>query len=308
MGQDDFVGLGLSSRASSSINDPDRLTCIFPCVTEIDWPWHCSICYEQKPQAFLPLNVAGATVPGFGVLLNPLLALVAVSLANAGPAPHQYFVPICASCRPFSLSEIICPDEPTETALGLVSAGNGCVGIAFASSDYSRAFLKANAHLAFPNGEGLADFKAKDNLNAARAERAKKEKAPGWKIDEDRLLKILSELESVKSFFAKPNIPPAKLSTAMSKCEAPASETIVGLADFTTFGSAKRALLFGLEGIYYKGLMSADRLPYSEFPSCVFGLSKSSPSISAGEKKLIPLGHFPLLRVFGEIKHAVEES
>lgn len=67
MGEDDFVGLGLSSRASSSINDPERLNCVFPVLAEIDWPWRCSICHEQAPQTFIDLNVAGATVPGFGL-------------------------------------------------------------------------------------------------------------------------------------------------------------------------------------------------------------------------------------------------
>src|SRR6185436_15225136 len=173
MAEDGFVGLGLSSRASSTINDPDRLTCVFPALAEIDWPWRCSICYDQPPQSFIPLNVVGATGPGFQVLLNPLLALAAVSLAQAGPAPELYFVPVCASCRPFNLTDIICPDAPTETVLGEVSAGSGCVAIAFASAAYAREFLGINQHLAFPNGEGLAKFKAKENLRAARDERAK---------------------------------------------------------------------------------------------------------------------------------------
>lgn len=116
----------------------------------------------------------------------------------------------------------------------------------------------------------------------------------------------------MKSFFAKPNIPPAKLSNAMSKCEAPTGETIVGLADLTIFGSAKRAILFGREGTYYKGLAKADRIVYGEFPACVFGYAKGSPAISAGEKRFLPLGspalRMPLMRVLGAIKHLVEKS
>ena len=311
MGEDDFVGLGLSSRASSSINDPERLKCVFPALAEIDWPWRCSICYEQPPQTFIDLNVAGATMPGFGVLMNPLLALAAVAVASAGPAPELYAVPICTGCRPFALSDLVCTERPRETTLGLVSAGNGCVAVAFANAEYGREFLKANAHLAFPNGEGLANFNAKESLKAARAERAKKVK-PGWEIEEDRLLKILSELETVKSYFAKPNIPAAKLSNAMSKCEAPAGETIVGLADLTIFGSAKRAILFGRKGTYYKGLAKADRIAYGEFPECVFGYAKGSPAISAGAKRFLPFGspalRMPLMHVLGQIKHLVEES
>jgi hypothetical protein len=306
---DDFVGLGLSSRASSTINDADRVRCVFPALAEIDWPWRCSVCYDRPPQSFIALNVVGATGPGFQVLLNPLLALAAVSLAQAGPAPEIYLAPICSECRPFNLTDIVFPHEPEETTLGSVCVGNGCVGIAFASADYSREFIRINEHLVFPNGEGLANFTAKENLKAAREERTKRHKPVGWKIQEERLREILKDFEPVKAFSAKPDIPPAKLSTASIKCEVPPSETIVGLLDLTTFGSAKRAILFGLEGIYGKGVSKAQHLPYNEFPSCVFTQAKGSPAISAGEKGTLPFGgvgkQYPLLRVLGRIKHEV---
>lgn len=305
MAEEGFVGLGLSSRAASTINDPDRMTCVFPALAEIDWPWRCSICYDQPPQSFIPLNVV--MVPGFQVLLNPVLAFAAVAAQQGSSAPELYFVPVCASCRPFDLTTIICPDAPTETVLGEVCAGNGCVAIAFANAAYARDFLEVNKHLAFPNGEGLANFKAKENLQAARAERAKRQQPAGWKIDEARLLEILKDFEAVKAFFAKPNISSAKLTTASAKCEVPADESIVGLLDLTTFGSAKRAILFGLEGVYCKGLGAAQRLPYNEFASCVFTFAKGSPAISTGEKGTLPFGgvakQHPLLRVLGRIKN-----
>lgn len=307
-----FVGLGLSSRASSSINDAERLTCFFPAVTEIDWPWRCAICYDQPPTSFLVLNVCSATGPGFEVLLNPLLALVAVSLAGAGPAPEIYTVPVCPACRPFSVSDIVCTTQDDETLLGMVSAARGCVAIAFASTNYAREFLDANQHLAFSNVEGLQGLKIKENLKAAREHRAQKSKPPGWKMSEDRLLEILKEFESVKSFFAKPAIPAAKLETAVAKCEVPPHETIVGLADLTLFGSAKRALLFGLEGIYCKGLSSAQRFPYNEFPARVFAQAKGMPAITVGENTNLPAGSLaltiPLQRVLGRIKHEVLQS
>jgi len=312
--EDDFVGLGLSSRAaaSSSINDAERLTCFFPAVTDIDWPWRCSICYDQPPQSFLTLNVCAATGPGFEVLMNPLLAIAAVSLAQAGPAPEVYAVPVCSECRGFSLKDIVCLGEDRETTLGMVAAANGWVSIAFASSNYGREFLKANEHLAFSDIEGLRNFKVKEKLKAAREERAKKSKPPGWKIEEAHLLQILKEFDSVKSFFAKPDIPPAKLSIATVKCEVPAAETVVGLADLTFFGSAKRAMVFGLEGIYCKGLSKVQRLPYNEFPSYVFSVTKGAPAISAGENRTLPFSSVSMLvalqRVLGKIKHEVIQS
>jgi hypothetical protein len=313
MAQDDFVGLGLSSRASSTINDPDRVTCVFPALTDIDWPWHCSICYDQEPQSFVVLNVVGATAPGFQVLLNPLLAVAAVAAQQGSPAPEYYFVPVCPACRPFGLTEpIVVPDNPSETLLGEMSAGNGCVAIAFANAAYAREFLELNRHLAFPNGEGIADFKPKESLQASREERAKRHKAAGWKIDEARLAEILKEFESVKSFFTKPNIPSAKLATASAKCEVPAGETIVGLLDLTTFGSGKRAIVFGLEGVYAKGMGAAQRLPYNEFPSCVFTQAKGSPAIAAGDGRVFPASgigkQYPLLKILGQIKNEVMQS
>jgi hypothetical protein len=307
--ENDFVGLGLSSRASSSINDAERLTCFFPALSEIDWPWRCSICYDQSPQSFLTLNVCSATMPGFQVMLNPLLALAAVSLAQSGPAPEVYAVPICSECRPFGLSDIVCTGEERETTLGMVAAASGWVSIAFASSNYGREFLQINEHLAFSEIEMLRNFKVKEKLKAAREERARKVKPAGWKIAEDRLLRILKEFDSVKSFFAKPDIPPAKLSVATMKCEVPPAETVVGLADLTFFGSAKRAMLFGLEGIYCKGLSKVQRFPYNEFPSYVFSVAKGAPAISAGEDRTLPFSSpsmlFALQRVLGKIKHEV---
>ena len=309
--EDDFVGLGLSSRAaaSSSINDADRLTCFFPAVADIDWPWRCSICYDQPPQSFLILNVCAATGPGYEVLLNPVLAIAAVSLAQAGPAPEVYAVPVCSECRGFNPKDVVCTDQERETVLGMVAAASGWVSVAFASSNYGREFLQRNEHLAFSDIEAIRNFKLKEQLNAAREERAKKSKPPGWRIEEDRLLQILKEFDSVKSFFAKPDIPAAKLSVATVRCEVPAAETVVGLADLTFFGSAKRAMLFGLEGIYCKGLSKVQRLPYNEFPSYVFSLTKGAPAISAGENRTLPFSSpgmlLALQRVLGIIKHEV---
>src|SRR6185436_4855354 len=168
-------------------------------------------------------------------------------------------------------------------------------------------FLGINQHLAFPNGEGLAKFKAKENLRAARDERAKLHKPVGWRLEEERLLEILKDFEPVKAFFAKPNIPSGKLATASAKCEVPANESIVGLLDLTTFGSAKRAILFGLEGVYCKGMGAAQRLPYNEFPSCVFTQAKGAPAITAGDGRTFPASgagkQYPLLRVLGQIKY-----
>jgi hypothetical protein len=196
--------------------------------------------------------------------------------------------------------------------LGSVAAGNGCVAIAFASADYAGEFLRANENLVFANGEGLSDFKAKENLKAAHETRARRHKPAGWKINEARLLEILSDFEPVKAFAAKPNIPANKLSTAIGKCEVPATEEVVGLLDLRMFGSAKRAILFGREGIYCKGLGRAQRFSYNEFPSCVFTQAKGSPAISAGEKGTIPFGshasQYPLLRVLQRIKREVELS
>jgi tetratricopeptide (TPR) repeat protein len=76
-------------------------------------------------------------------------------------------------------------------------------------------------------------------------------------------------------FFVDPDIPEKKKSNARSKCEVPWGERILGLIDFTAWGSAKDSLVFGEKGIYYhNGWLSSDRgagsLRYAKFPKRKF--------------------------------------
>lgn len=48
--------------------------------------------------------------------------------------------------------------------------------------------------------------------------------------------------------------------------QGPASERVLALLDLTFFGSAKEAVVFGTQAIYYRGSASQFSIPYGELP------------------------------------------
>ncbi len=88
----------------------------------------------------------------------------------------------------------------------------------------------------------------------------------------DRLHSLLADAREVQGCFLAPEIPRDKLANARAAAWVPLSEEIEAMVDFTTFGSAKKAALFGRHGIYFATGLDDGYLPYSEFPDVVFEL------------------------------------
>ncbi len=82
--------------------------------------------------------------------------------------------------------------------------------------------------------------------------------------------------------FITPNIPSQKLNTACLNCHVPHGEPILGLIDHTVFGSAKKCLLIGTQGIYFRndwsssvsGISGTFHVPYSDLVSYLIGVRK----------------------------------
>jgi hypothetical protein len=89
-----------------------------------------------------------------------------------------------------------------------------------------------------------------------------------------QVLAILQRYASGMGFHLWPNIPPKKLAKAKSKVTIPADETILGLVDCSSFGTASDSLLFGSQGFYYHHSVSSRPNPgtvsYATFPTLEF--------------------------------------
>jgi hypothetical protein len=95
------------------------------------------------------------------------------------------------------------------------------------------------------------------------------------------LRSVLARWASQEDVHLEPNIPSKKLANAIRSSGAPPDETIVGLVDCTTLGSATDCLMFGLDGLYWHN-GSASKSPgpgslgYSELATATF----ERPSLS----------------------------
>jgi serine/threonine protein kinase len=100
--------------------------------------------------------------------------------------------------------------------------------------------------------------------------------------------------------FLSPYIPANKLQAACLTCQVPHGESILGLIDHTVFGSAKKCLLFGAQGIYFHNDWTSAAsgmffVSYSDLVSYNIGKNKWG-EIGLGSQLAISIigGKFPL--------------
>jgi hypothetical protein len=67
----------------------------------------------------------------------------------------------------------------------------------------------------------------------------------------DTVLQLLQQAGKHSELFVAPAIPESKRKNAVAACKLPADDTVVGLVDFTIFGSATDACIFGRRRLYY---------------------------------------------------------
>jgi len=110
-----------------------------------------------------------------------------------------------------------------------------------------------------------------EEVLAVRAHLDEKRVPSPGQLAEEVLLPLLRGCLPQRDLHVAPDIPDKKLANACQTCRVPQGERILALIDATVFGSAKNALLFGREGIYYHNDWSSKvagpgLVPYIEFP------------------------------------------
>jgi hypothetical protein len=92
---------------------------------------------------------------------------------------------------------------------------------------------------------------------------------------QQRIVEILRSHDSEYGLYVSPDIPADKASNAAESCALRPDDTILGLVDWTKFGTARNALVFGEHGFYYHNKRGHRRGPdfvaYCQFPGIRFG-------------------------------------
>jgi hypothetical protein len=79
-------------------------------------------------------------------------------------------------------------------------------------------------------------------------------------LREEKILEVLRSTLPQSDLYLIPDIPADKLDNARQSCALPPHEKVLGLLDCTIKGSAKNALIFGLDGIYWHNDFTAKKL------------------------------------------------
>jgi len=260
---------------------------------EIQWPPQCVSCFGEAAPTSLKLAVApkkgegastaGAIVGGVaGGIVGAMVGGVVGSLLAGGlRLTPLYSVPICTSClgrlsnaEQKAFAEIA-PGKATPLAGGRVpvitrEVRKGCVELTFRNPRYAAAFRKLNAEYVH---DSIAELR-----NALAPADKKQEQAKGRKPGgslRDRVLAALTRCAPKNGFYLAPDIPPKKLANARLACAVPQGEEVLGVLDCTSFGSAKKGMVFGTQGVYYRNDWSSKSsgraaIPYADFASRVF--------------------------------------
>jgi hypothetical protein len=133
----------------------------------------------------------------------------------------------------------------------------------------------------------------------------------------DSLTKVLQSFAPQDGLYLLPDIPPKKLRNALSKCDPPTTEQILGLVDCTVFGSAKNCLLFGAEAVYFHNDWSGKTsgrgmISYAEFARRIFA-SGGFQELSLGHDQYLNisgcgLSRESLIRILDAVKQLVLDS
>ena len=173
-------------------------------------------------------------------------------------------------------------------------AGNGAVGIQL----QEQALPTLESNVCEGNQQGSIDCFGLTQFSALMASKS----LGATKIDV-ALTTILTDCVPQADLFVRASIPAHKLANARVTCNVPAGEVILGLIDCTVFGSAKDALLFGAQGIYYRNIMVSTattaivgKLLYREFPNCQFKLDEKEIVLTPQKRCSLSGSEVPVLK------------
>lgn len=127
----------------------------------------------------------------------------------------------------------------------------------------------------------------------------KEEISDTGKSSNESILEILQRYSSKIELHIHPEIPKDKLINAKNSCNLNPQENVLGLIDFTAFRSAKKCLLFCLDGIYFRNnpkiaKPEIGRIEYTDFKNRKF--SVQSDLINFDNNELLDLSSFTLYK------------
>lgn len=101
---------------------------------------------------------------------------------------------------------------------------------------------------------------------------------------EQSVLILLRYCVPQRGLFVIPHIPAKKLSNAMKSCRIPNANTILGLLDCTSFGSATNGLVFCHEGVVFHNSTKQGReaIQYADFKHKTFAAGEGIGQVSLG--------------------------
>ena len=282
------------------INDPE-MCC--GCLSTTDLHWVTVRLLSKPPKS------AGSKAAGFvfeGILFNvsPIAFLIARGLANARKAaagdgfmPAELKLPYCSRCTPTDSSGKPMDEMHTwsgnalEAGRATVKTGFAWFDVFFKNPHFAEKLMELNPHTIFPSWIKMSTHKAEDTTGAqdqtGEAGTAEVE-IQGPPVDH---AEVFASLVQGATSFAAANIPEKKLNNAKASfASVDSDETVVGLHDFTLFGSAKEGVVFTDKGVYWKGGKNQGHMPYKEIKLGTIHHTKveGTPAVMVTHEKWLP--------------------
>ena len=141
-----------------------------------------------------------------------------------------------------------------------------------------------NSHAIFPSWIKMSTHKAED----AAGEANQTGDAETSSVDH---AEVFASLVQGASSFAAANIPEKKLNNALAAfASLVPEERVVGLHDFTMFGSAKEGVVFTDQGVYWKGGKNQGHMHYKEIKLGTIRNTRveGTPAVMVTHEKWLP--------------------
>ena len=316
---------GTQSTQTAQHRSTGPVRVVFRPFAEIKFPKRCFACNIDNPPDIIYLSVMPATKASTGLtvgavgggLVGGLVGGIAGAAASRMTSEVQgYMLPTCEKClarlgkknkknlggskdgRLFGTYEVDTPFLKREII-------KKCVVLTFYNHDYGVAFKEANEGKLFDTIQDAK--KSKPTSKAGRVEDVQARiksilgdepiapMTPQTPEFENKIVEIIRATEQTDGVYVADQIPPEKLSNAVTACKAHPKDRFLGLIDCTVFGSGKYGLLFGTRGVHFP----ASKSGASPFDCVIFYKDLPSHSFLGGSKFNVPLTENEELDVSG---------
>ena len=277
----------------------------------------------KKAASFLLSGVFFNLTPVGFLATRGLMNMASTSMAG-GFVPSEIKLPCCSKCRPVDVDTGLpvqtmhtWAGKLTEAALAQIKTGFAWFEILFKNQEYAEKLREMNPGAIFSSWIEMSTHKPEEAVEKkdqtqqtvavsagtdqppAAEPVASQDKAPldGGPIDH---VEVFASLVQGMNNFTAQNIPEKKLRNAKKAfAQLGSDEKIVGLHDFTVWGSAKEGVVFTDKSIYWKVGHNKGRIRYNDInpdniecttvggmASVVIGPEKSLPFVTLDPKEL----------------------